>query len=178
MAVFAALCLLVPASVIAAQRDGLEVVPEVDLQRYQGTWYEIARLPNRFQDDCVGNVSAEYRLRADGRIDVTNSCRDKRGETKVARGEARRVAGKPTSVLEVRFAPRWLALLPFVWGDYQIIELAADYSHVMVGTPDRKYLWILARQPVLDSATRERLEQSAARQGFDVSRLLTTKQAE
>ena len=168
--------IVLPAARSSAHSDALKVVPEVDLERYQGTWYQIARLPNRFQEDCVGNVTAHYQLRADGRIDVTNQCRERDGETSVASGIARRVDGQPTSVLEVRFAPALLGFLPFVWGDYQVIELAEDYSHVLVGTPDRKYLWILARRPTLETATRGRLERSAADQGFDVARMVSTQQ--
>ena len=98
---------------------------------------QIARLPNRFQEKCAGEVVASYALRPDGRITVTNRCRTTGGETTEATGVARRVDGKPPSVLEVRFAPAFLSFLPAVWGDYQVIALGADYDHAMVGTPDR-----------------------------------------
>jgi apolipoprotein D and lipocalin family protein len=80
------------------------------------------------------------------------------------------------SRLKVRFAPAYLSFLPFVWGDYQIIELAPDYTHAVVGTPDRKYLWILSRTPQLGEATYQRLAEAARSQGFDVSRLTRTRQ--
>src|SRR6476661_2595789 len=101
----------------------LRVVPTVDLARYAGTWYEIARLPNRFQAKCAGEVVAAYAPQPDGRVTVTNRCRTTTGETTVATGIARRVDGQPPSVLEVRFAPAFLSFLPAVWGDYQIIAL-------------------------------------------------------
>jgi apolipoprotein D and lipocalin family protein len=154
----------------------LRVVPTVDLTRYAGTWYEIARLPNRFQEKCAGEVVASYALRPDGRITVTNRCRTTGGETTEATGVARRVDGKPPSVLEVRFAPAFLSFLPAVWGDYQIIALGADYDHAVVGTPDRAYLWVLSRTPQMDPALYRRLLDEAKRQGFDIAKVVETRQ--
>jgi apolipoprotein D and lipocalin family protein len=159
----------------AAQRRGpLRVVNDVDLQRYAGTWYEIARLPNRFQRVCVGDVSATYVLRKDGRIDVTNRCREADGSVREAKGIARRVEGQPASVLKVRFAPAFLSFLPAVWGDYQIIDLGKDYEYAVVGTPDRSYLWILARRPTMEPELYARVLDSAREEGFDVSAVTTT----
>ena len=158
------------------QKEPLRVVGSVDLARYQGRWYEVARLPNRFEEKCAGDVTAEYTLRADGRVGVVNSCRRKTGETTAAEGVARLADRRgPNSRLKVRFAPSFLSFLPFVWGDYQIIELAPDYSHAVVGSPDRKYLWILSRNPRMDEATYLRLVEAAGSQGFDVSRLIVTE---
>jgi apolipoprotein D and lipocalin family protein len=154
----------------------LRVVPAIDLTRYAGTWYEIARLPNRFQEKCAGEVVASYALRPDGRITVTNRCRTADGETTVATGVARRVDGRPPSVLEVRFAPAFLSFLPAVWGDYQIIALGADYDHAMVGTPDRAYLWVLSRTPQMDPALYRRLLDEARSQGFDITTVVETRQ--
>jgi len=154
----------------------LRVVPTVDLARYAGTWYEIARLPNRFQTKCAGEVVAAYARRPDGRITVTNRCRTTGGETTVATGIARRVDGRPPSVLEVRFAPAFLSFLPAVWGDYQIIALDAGYEHAMVGTPDRAYLWVLSRTPRMDQALYRRLLDDAKSQGFDVAKVVETRQ--
>lgn len=161
----------------AAKRQ-LQVVPSVDLSRYSGKWFEIARLPNSFQKKCAGEVTANYTIGSDGRIEVVNRCRKVNGEITEAKGTARRAdQHKPNSMLKVRFAPSFLSFLPFVWGDYQIISLADDYSHAMVGTPDRKYLWILARAPQLDTAAYEQLVGEAKEQGFDVSQLQKTRQA-
>ena len=159
---------------LAAPRD-TPVVPvrplaEVDLARYAGRWYEVARFPNRFQAKCVAETTADYGRLADGRIRVVNACRTADGS--IARVEGRaRVAGR-TSTLKVRFAPAFLSFLPFVWGDYWILDLTPDYSAALVGSPDRKYLWILARTPTLDEATYARLVAAAATQGFDVARLV------
>jgi apolipoprotein D and lipocalin family protein len=159
------------------EKEPLRVVPSVDLPRYAGLWYEVARLPNRFQEKCAGDVRAEYTLQSADRLKVVNRCRKQDGKTTEAVGVARLADKKgPNSRLKVRFAPAFLSFLPMVWGDYQIIELAPDYTHAVVGAPDRKYLWILSRTPQLDEATYQRLAEAARAQGFDVSRLMRTKQ--
>jgi apolipoprotein D and lipocalin family protein len=158
------------------EREPLRVVPSVDLARYAGLWYEVARLPNRFEEKCAGDVTAEYTPLKDGRVKVVNRCRKKDGRLSSAEGVAR-IADKrgSNSRLKVRFAPSFLSFLPFVWGDYQIIELAPDYSHALVGDPGRKYLWILSRTPQLDEAVFNSLAESARAQGFDVSKLIRTR---
>ena len=173
--------LLVAVAVVAAlpliaAGTPLRVVPDVDLTRYAGTWYEIARLPNRFQAKCAGEVVAAYELQSDGRIVVTNRCRTTTGDVTVATGIARRVDGRPASVLEVRFAPAFLSFLPAVWGDYQIIALGRDYDHAVVGTPDRSYLWVLSRTPRMDAVLYRRLLDGAKAQGFDVAKVVETRQ--
>lgn len=175
----AGLMLLFAALLVKAERkekEPLRVVPSVDLPRYAGLWYEVARLPNRFEEKCAGDVTAEYTLQDTNRLKVVNRCRKKDGKITEAVGEAR-PADKdgPNSRLEVRFAPSFLSFLPMVWGDYQIIELAPDYTHAVVGSPDRKYLWVLARSPRLDEATYLRLLEAARAQGFDVSRMIRTQ---
>jgi apolipoprotein D and lipocalin family protein len=150
----------------------------VDLARYAGRWYEIARLPNRFQDQCAGDVVATYSLRPDGRVTVVNECRRRDGQTARAEGVARRADETgPASRLKVRFAPAFLSFLTFVWGDYWIVELDRDYRHAVVGDPSRKYLWILSRSPGMDAATYESLVATAGRLGFDTSRIVPTPQS-
>lgn len=175
-AVFSALT-MAPTVTRANENPPLRVVQSVDLSRYAGQWYEIARLPNRFQKKCAGEVAANYTLRPDGKITVINRCREVDGGLREAMGVAR-AAGKNGSnaILKVRFAPSFLSFLPWVWGDYQVIALAEDYSYVMVGTPDRRYLWILARAPRLDETIYNQLMAEARGQGFDVSRLQKTRQ--
>lgn len=146
----------------------LPVVGDLDLDRYIGTWYEIARYPNFFERHCVRDVTASYARNADGTLRVVNACRKEDGTLISAEGVARVVA---PARLEVRFAPAWLAWLPLVWGDYWVIELGPDYSYAVVGTPSRKYLWILAREPQLDEATLARIAGGLAAFGFDAARL-------
>jgi apolipoprotein D and lipocalin family protein len=155
-----------------------EVVPAVDLSRYAGKWYEIARLPNRFQNKCAGEVTANYSQFEGGQLKVVNECRQQNGEITKAEGRARLADRRgPNSKLEVRFAPAWLGWVPLVWGDYWIIDLAPDYSYSVVGTPDRKYLWILARSPQMDEAIYQGIVQRVTAKGFDASRLIRTRQS-
>ena len=164
-----ALAAAVPTGAGCAQESGtVQTVDTVDLTRYAGDWFEIARFPNRFQDECAGDVRATYAARPDGRLDVVNRCRDQRGGTMEARGVARVVDAETRAKLEVRFAPAWLSWLPMVWG---------DYSWAVVGSPDREYLWILARMPALDWERHSLALATASANGYDVSRLTMTAHA-
>jgi apolipoprotein D and lipocalin family protein len=154
----------------------VQTVAAVDLDRYVGDWYEIARFPAWFQNKCVSDVVASYAKRPDGRLDVVNRCRQADGSVNEARGVARVVDTKTFAKLKVRFAPKVLSWLPFVWGDYWILGLADDYSWVVVGSPDRKYLWILARTPILGAEPLELARAAARSNGFDLARLVPTKQ--
>jgi apolipoprotein D and lipocalin family protein len=169
------------AALVKADKRGrapLRVVPSVDLGRYAGTWYEVARLPNRFQKRCAGDVAATYSVRPDGGLDVLNRCRRADGKLAEARGRARLAdGGGPNSKLKVRFAPAFLSFLPFVWGDYQIIDLAPDYTYALVGEPGRNYLWVLSRTPRLGEEAYGRAVARAAEEGFDVGRLMKTEQS-
>jgi apolipoprotein D and lipocalin family protein len=157
----------------------LKVVPSVDLMRYCGLWYEIARYPNPFQKECVSNVTATYTLNDDGTIKVVNRCRKAGGEISEAEGKARRKGDdEPTSKLEVRFAPAFLSIFPFVWGNYWIIDLAPDYSYAVVGEPSREYLWILSRTPSLPGDLYGAILERIRQQGYDPSALVLTQQGE
>lgn len=175
----AGLLLLFAAFLVKAERRAkgpLRVVPSLDLPRYAGLWYEVARLPNRFEEKCAGDVTAEYTPKGGGGLTVVNRCRRKDGGLAEVVGEAKPAdKNGASSRLKVRFAPAFLSRLPFVWGDYQIIELAPDYSYAVVGAPDRKYLWVLSRNPRMDEATYLRLLEAARSQGFDVSRMIRTR---
>lgn len=157
-----------------AAGHAVTAVPSVDLDRYAGQWFEIARYPNVFQRRCVGNVTATYVRRPDGKIDVINRCRVDDGKTIEAKGLARIDDAKTRSKLKVRFAPAMLSFLPFVWADYWIIGLADDYSWALVGTPDRKYLWILARAATVSDEAYAQAIGAAAANGFDTGRLVRT----
>jgi len=146
-------------------------VPALDLPRYAGQWHEIARLPMYFQRNCAGEVTARYTLQADGTVEVRNACRRKDGRRDESIGVARRVQGS-RGALEVRFAPGWLGWLPFVWADYWVVELDPEYRWAVVGSPSRKYLWVLSREPTMDEALFEQLREHAGRRGYPVERLL------
>lgn len=147
----------------------LESVPELDLERYAGTWHEIARLPMEEQEDCIAEVTAHYSLQPDGSIKVRNACRTADGMNE-AEGEARRVEGHPGR-LEVRFAPGWLAWLPNVWGDYWVIALDPDYRWAVVGEPERENLWLLSRTPTVPQARFEQMKDAAMEQGYALDAL-------
>ena len=155
----------------------LATVPRVDLVRYSGTWYEIARYPNRFQSQCAGDVTAQYSPRDDGTIEVINACRRADGTLDRALGTARVADPATNAQLEVRFAPAALAWLPLVWGDYYVIALAPDYRYALVGAPSRDYLWVLSRTPALAEADYAQLAEAARRAGFDPARLQRTNQS-
>ena len=151
----------------------VHAVASVDLTRYAGRWHEVARFPNRFQQACARETTADYALLDDGAIRVTNRCLRADGSALEAVGRARLADAKgPASRLKVRFAPAWLSFLPMVWGDYWILDLDDDYSIALVGDPGRKYLWILARSPTPPDSLYQRMVATAAAQGFDVSKLV------
>ncbi len=150
-------------------------VNNVELTRYAGKWYEIARYPNKFQEDCAGNVTAEYTILGNGKVRVTNKCTNEDGETETAIGEAK-VENDAGSKLKVRFAPKFLSFLPFVWSDYWILELDDDYKYAAVGTPDHEYLWILSRTPTLDDDTYNEIVQNMVKMGYKENRIVKTVQ--
>jgi apolipoprotein D and lipocalin family protein len=149
-------------------------VAHVDLDRYVGSWYEIAKIPNKFQKQCVGGTTAEYRLREDGRIDVINRCRTANGVVDEARGIARVVDEKSNARLKVSFV-RFLGRNWF-WGDYWILGLGPDYEYAIVGHPERTYGWILSRTPTLDEATRSSIDAQLRAQGYDLQQFEPTPQ--
>jgi len=174
---FVALLLWPSGSLHDSAQAELRAVPSIDIGRYLGVWYEIARLPNSFQEKCAGEVTATYSLFDDGDIRVVNRCRKEDGEMTEAEGRARRASDEgPNSKLKVRFAPAFLAFLPFVWGDYWVIDIAPDYSYAVVGEPRREYLWILSRTPVLGEQVLNGIIARIQEQGYDVSRLVRTRQ--
>lgn len=158
-----------PTASVAA--EPLPTVQEVNLDRYAGRWYEIARLPMWFERNCIDNITANYTLRNDARIDVVNSCRTEKGQIS-ARGIAEVPDAAHPGQLRVRFAPDWMAWLPVVWGDYWIIDLDPEYRWVMVGAPSRGYLWILSRTPALAPEIVSPLKNKAIKLGFDVAPMI------
>ena len=148
----------------------VHTVEHVDVPRYLGKWYEIARYPNRFQRKCQSDTTAVYTLRHDGKVQVVNSCRKKHGTITVARGKAKVVDKKTNARLKVTFF--W----PF-YGDYWIIGLSSDYQYAVVGDPRRKYLWILSRTPQMAETTYREVLQLIENQGYDPAKLMKTKQS-
>mgnify|MGYP000860351571 FL=1 len=150
----------------------LKTVPDLKLPRYLGTWYEIARLPMRHEPEACTDVSANYSLKDNGNVRVHNRCR-MAGEIEEAVGEAT-VVDNDSARLAVSFLPKGLRWLPFTKGDYWVIQIAPDYSVSLVGSPDRKYLWLLARTPNLDRTVQDHYLAAARLQGFDLADLIHT----
>jgi apolipoprotein D and lipocalin family protein len=163
----------------APRVDGVKplvTIASLDVPRYMGTWYEIAKFDNRFQKKCAGFTTATYSARPDGKVQVVNRCRTGNGETVEAIGVARQVGESGSPKLKVRFAPAFLSFLPMVWGDYWVVDLDQKYQLAAVSEGKREYLWILARTPKVDKATYDALVARLAGQGLDVSKLVPTKQ--
>ena len=149
----------------------LATIASLDIKRYMGTWYELARYPNRFQRDCAGPAVAAYSLQPDGQVRVVNRCPQADGKTDEAIGEARRVGEPGSARLEVRFAPAWLSWLPMVWGNYWVIDLDPAYQISVVSEPTREYRGVLSRTPTVEPAGWEALMTRLRDKGFDLSRL-------
>ncbi len=158
------------ATIAACQNQPLDVAEGVDLQRFAGQWYEIAKLPRVTQVDCTG-TTARYEFKSDRELVVTNACRignldgDRRQVVAAARVPNLTVPAK----LSVEFGG--------FFGDYWIIDVDRDnYRYAVVGHPTRQYLWILSRSPTMEAADLTPIVERAAQKGFDVARLEYTKQ--
>jgi apolipoprotein D and lipocalin family protein len=151
-------------------------VASVDLKRYSGKWFEIARYPNKYQNNCVGNTTATYSMNADGKLDVLNECLKKDGTVIDAKGEAKIVDKLTNAKLEVRFAPGYLAFISSVWADYWIIDLDDKYQYAAIGDEDGKYLWILSRTQKLNDATYQNILRRVEAMGYKPGKLIKTPQ--
>jgi apolipoprotein D and lipocalin family protein len=149
----------------------LQTMPHVDLQRYAGTWHEIARLPAAFEAVCAGQPSATYQPLPGGALRVVNRCRGHDGAWREVEGVASVQPKSGNARLEVSFWPVWLRWLPMAWAPYSILFVDGDYEVAVVGHPNRRALWLLSRQPRLEPAQVETLVHIAASQGFPVERL-------
>lgn len=183
MAAFLSLCVLgvgagdaVAGNDPQASTDGLQTVATLDVPRYMGVWYEIAKYPNWFQRKCIAATKAAYSLKPDGMVQVINRCRIDSGETIEAVGAARQVGSATSPKLQVRFAPDWLSFLPLVWGDYWVIDLDVSYQLVAVSEPKKEYLWILSRTPQVNPIDYNKLLSRLVQQGLDLRKLELTKQ--
>lgn len=157
-----------------AQQSPLKTIDYVDLKKYAGLWYELAKIPNSFQDQCVKGTTAKYVIKEDGEISVINSCFEEDGELDKTEGVARVVDKKSNAKLEVSF----FSILGWrpVWGDYWVIGLGENYDWAIVGTPSRKYGWILSRTPQLSKEIMNKINQILVDQGYDPKKFEISKQ--
>jgi apolipoprotein D and lipocalin family protein len=153
----------------ASSEPVLTTVPHVELARYLGRWYEIARYPNRFEKQCDRDVSATYALREDGRISVLNACVKQDGSPNEGKGWAKIADTSTNAKLKVTFF--W----PF-FGDYWVLELGKNYEYAVVGEPGRKYLWILSRTPHMSDMQYREITGRLSAKGYDAGKLLRVAQ--
>ncbi|MGM0520066.1 MAG: lipocalin family protein [Campylobacterota bacterium] len=146
----------------------LKTVDNVDIKKYLGKWYEIARYEHSFEENCK-NVNASYTLKEDNKIEVINRCTDITTNEKSKATGIAYATDKTNSKLKVSF------FRPF-YGDYWILMLADDYSYAVVGSPSREYLWILSRTKKLDENTKNMILEKLPKLGFATKKLIWTIQ--
>lgn len=150
-------------------------VPTLDLNKYLGQWFEIGRLPLKWEDARASSVTAHYALQDDGNVEVDNRCFDNEGKPSQSIGRAAPVSGEPGQ-LTVSFLPKFIRWIPFTEGDYWVLKVDPNYSVALVGSPNQENLWLLAREwKISDDLVRTYLDEARA-QGFDLSEWITTPQ--
>ncbi|BBX68835.1 lipocalin family protein [Mycolicibacterium psychrotolerans] len=159
-----------------SQQTAVTSVESLDLTRYRGLWYEIGRLPLKWEAAEASDITAEYTPDNDGSVRVDNRCIDEDGKPSQSIGRATLVNGE-AGRLEVSFLPEFLRWIPFTRGDYWVLKIDDAYTVALVGTPDQKNLWLLAREPRIDPATAAAYLAEATRQGFDLGKWITPKQS-
>jgi apolipoprotein D and lipocalin family protein len=174
-AILAGLCAVTMAY---AKTEPLPTVSKIELDRYLGTWYEVARKPLSFQNKCDRNVSAQYTLNENGNVQVDNRCYGKEGQLYQSIGEAFVQNAPYNSKLKVSFLPEMVRWLPVGRGDYWILKIDENYQTVLVGEPDRKYMWILSRDPQPKQAVIQEYLDYAQSVGYNLDDVIHTKQTE
>ncbi len=164
---------LVAAMLAKNAKKALASAAHVDLDRFTGSWFEIAHLPDPLDKECVSDTRATY-ARTDYGLRLLSLCRRADGSVKRSTGHARLADDATQARFKISYWPSSLDFLPFVWSDYTIIDVADDYSTALVGTANRKHLWLLARQPAMGDPMRRDFIDKARAQGFDTTALAFT----
>lgn len=155
-------------SACASVKNPPQTANNVDLEKYMGSWYEIASFPNYFQRGCRCTV-AHYTL-LQNKVKVYNTCR---------KGDKNKLDGASAIGWAVRDSQNSKLKIQFFWpftANYWILYVSHDYQNALVGTPNRKYLWILARKPTISQKLYEEMINRARQQGYDTARLIKTQQ--
>ena len=168
--------LLLVSCISSHAQEPITPIPNLNVARYTGSWYEIAKYPNFFQRNCASNTVAQYSPQPDGTLRVFNRCAQEDGKVIDATGQARQIGDANSAKLEVRFAPAWLSFLPIVWGNYWVIDIDPDYQLVAVSEPKREYLWILSRTPTVSAKAYDELLVRLRAKSLDTSKLERTRQ--
>ncbi|MCG2607255.1 lipocalin family protein [Acinetobacter sp. SM34] len=164
------------ATMAYAQTKPLQTVEKVELDKYLGVWYEVARKPLYFQNKCDRDVTATYTLNENGNVAVDNRCYSKDGSLNQSIGEAFVQNAPFNSKLKVSFLPDAIRWLPVGRGDYWVLKIDDDYQIVLVGEPRRKYMWVLSRSPQPDQAVVKEYLEYAKSVGYDLGDVIHTKQ--
>jgi apolipoprotein D and lipocalin family protein len=175
-ALLIATAVVVVASPLRAQtrRPIPRAADHIDLKRYAGLWYEVARLPNDRQKHCVSDVTVRFTMRDAGHLDVITSCRAADGKVRERHGIGRTRGGASSGKLEIRYAPAFFSFVPRVWKDHWILGLGPDYTWTVVGMPTRDHLWILSRLPEMSASSYQQALEIADGNGFDIRQLVKT----
>ena len=159
-----------------AENSTLAAIPKLELSKYLGLWYEIARKPLYFQRECQSDVTARYTINEYGNVAVDNRCNTNDGRVLRSLGEAF-ISNEPfNSKLKVSFIPEAIRWLPVARGDYWILKIDPQYQMVLVGEPKRKYMWLLSRDPHPDEAKVTEFLRYAQTVGFNTKDIIRTKQ--
>lgn len=161
---------------VHAKDQPLKTVDKVELDRYLGVWYEVARKPLSFQNKCDRNVTATYTLNENGNVTVDNKCLMKDGKTTQSLGEAYIQNAPFNTKLKVSFLPGAVRWLPIGRGDYWILKIDEDYQTVLVGEPERKYMWVLSRTQQPSAEVLKEYLDYAKSVGYDLGDIINTKQ--
>ena len=174
--------LLIFSTFVSAQKKDsdnkmqVQTVSSVDLKRYSGKWYEIARYPNKFQRKCVGNTTATYTTKTDGKIAVVDQCVMKDGTIGKAEGEAKITDTASNAKLEMSFASKYKSFLSTDWDNYWVVDLDENYQYAAVADPKRENLWILSRTPEMNDALYQNVLRRVEKLGFNPGKLMKTPQ--
>jgi apolipoprotein D and lipocalin family protein len=169
-----AISALVAAVVARNAKKALASAAHVDLDRFVGSWFEIARLPCRQDKDCLSDARVTY-ARTDHGLRLLSLCRRENGSIRRSTGRAKLADDATQARFKISYSHSALDALPFVWSDYTIIDVADDYSTAILGAADRKHLWFLSRQPTVANAAHQDFMNKARAQGFDTSALVYTR---
>ncbi len=162
------------ATMAYAEQKPLHTVEKVELDKYLGVWYEVARKPLSFQKKCARDISARYTLNENGNVVVDNRCYDQEGKLSQSLGEAYVQNAPFNSKLKVSFLPEAVRWLPVGRGDYWILKLDEDYQTVLVGEPNRQYMWVLSRDTDVKPEVLNEYLDYAKSVGYDLSDLIQT----
>ena len=167
---------VVPLAASAQAQKSADAPPHFDYPRYEGRYYEIARLPNSRQRECASDVVTTFLRRTDGDISFINQCVRNDGQSVLDIGRIYVASSDPASGT-LRFGADQIGWTPWYRGTYRLIELAPDYNHAVIGSEDRSNLWILSRARYVSDEVYQRLVAHAGERGYDVSRLVRSPQS-